>query len=113
MWSARREFLAQLHGAYRNDNWNACCCNSASTRPPATAPTLRQLLDRLLRRHADGENVSPYVIGEGYKAVGDYDQAMDWFTRAVEQHHPHALMNMPLRNRNHPSSARIRGSWRS
>jgi TolB-like protein len=61
-----------------------------------------QQLDRLLRQHGEGRSVSAYVIGEGYKVLGDYNRTFDWWTRAVEQHHPLALINVPMRNRNHP-----------
>ena len=60
------------------------------------------LLDELLRNGVQGEANACYLIGEGYKAVGDYGRAIEWWSRSVERHEPWSLAYMPLRNRNHP-----------
>jgi len=60
------------------------------------------MLERLLRGYSEGQSVPAYAIGEGYKALGDYDEMFVWWTRAVDQHHPLALVNIPIRNRRHP-----------
>jgi TolB-like protein len=62
----------------------------------------KRLLDRALSRVADGHDVSPYVIGEGYKALRDFDRAIDVWARAAELRVPWTLSGMPVRNRNHP-----------
>lgn len=62
----------------------------------------RRLLERLLAVDSDGRTVHPYVLGEGYKAVGDYDRALESWTRAVDQYRMYAYAFMPVRNRNHP-----------
>ena len=97
-----REYLAQLHEVYGKDNWNAVLLQFGIDGAAGDRADARKLLDRQLERYAEGQYVSAYVVGEGYKALGDHDEAIAWFTRAVEQHHPHALMMMPVFNRNHP-----------
>ena len=62
----------------------------------------RALLEELLEKGVDGQSNACYVIGEGYKAIGDYDRAIEWWSRAVERHEPWSLSFMPARNRNHP-----------
>jgi TolB-like protein/tetratricopeptide (TPR) repeat protein len=62
----------------------------------------KRLLDLALGRVADGHDVSPFVIGEGYKALGDYDHAIDVWTHAADLRSPWTLSGMPVRNRNHP-----------
>jgi TolB-like protein len=62
----------------------------------------RQLLDLALRWAAQCHDVSPYLIGEGYKARGDYDSAIDVWSRAADMRVPWTVSLMPLRNRNHP-----------
>ena len=85
-----------------SENWNAVLLQFGIDGAAGDGADARKLLDRQLERYAEGQYVSAYVVGEGYKALGDYDEAIAWFTRAVEQHHPHALMMMPVFNRNHP-----------
>jgi TolB-like protein len=62
----------------------------------------RRLLDRLEAMNGDGRTVHPYVMGEGYKVVGDYDRTLEYWTRAVDQYRLYAFNFMPARNRNHP-----------
>jgi TolB-like protein len=62
----------------------------------------RRLLDRMLLEISEGHQVSPYTIGEGYKALGDYERAIDAWTRAAELRATWSLVAMPIRNRNHP-----------
>jgi tetratricopeptide (TPR) repeat protein len=62
----------------------------------------RELLDRLLRKASAGELVSPDVIAEGYKALGDYDHAIEWWRRAVDQRAPYTLAYMAVTSRTHP-----------
>ncbi len=97
-----REYLLQLHDVYGTDNWNAVLLRFGIDESTGNRGDARALLDRQLARYEEGQYVSAYVIGEGYKALGAYDEAISWFTRAVEQHHPHAVAMMPLFNRNHP-----------
>jgi TolB-like protein len=62
----------------------------------------RQLLDRLLAEETAERPASPVVIAEGYKALGEYDRAIDWWSRAVDQHVPYTLGWMAMMNRMHP-----------
>jgi hypothetical protein len=62
----------------------------------------RKLLDGLLVRAAAQLPVSPIVLAEGYKALGKFDDAIDWWSRAVDQHVPYTLAWMPTLNRFHP-----------
>ena len=41
-------------------------------------------------------------IAEGYKALGEYDRAIAWWSRAVDQHVPYTLGWMAMMNRGHP-----------
>ena len=59
-------------------------------------------IDRLLGLKAGDPGISAYVIGEGYKALGDYDQVIAWWTSAVERRETWTLTLMAARNRNHP-----------
>ena len=62
----------------------------------------RTLLDELLVRSAAQLPVSPIVIAEGYKSLGEFDNAIDWWSRAVDQHVPYTLAWMAATNRTHP-----------
>jgi TolB-like protein/tetratricopeptide (TPR) repeat protein len=62
----------------------------------------KQLLDVLLLQSAEGRPVSSWLIGAGYKALGDYEQAVESWRHAVDKHEPLALTRMPIENRNHP-----------
>jgi len=59
-------------------------------------------IEHLLQRRTEDAGTSSYVIGEGYKAIGDYDGAIQWWTKAVERHETWTLTLMAARNRNHP-----------
>jgi tetratricopeptide (TPR) repeat protein len=61
-----------------------------------------QRIERLRQRRTEDFGVSCYVIGEGYKALGDFDRAIQWWTSAVERHETWTLTLMAARNRNHP-----------
>ncbi len=71
--------------------------DATSDRDDAT-----QLLDLALIRAAQYHDVSPYLVGEGYKACGKYGAALDEWSRAADLRAPWILSLMPLRNRNHP-----------
>jgi adenylate cyclase len=62
----------------------------------------RAVLELALNRVAQGHDVSPYLIGEGYKACGDHDRAIEVWTQAAEIRASWSLSVMPVRNRNHP-----------
>jgi tetratricopeptide (TPR) repeat protein len=65
------------------------------------ANALRRI-ERMLQRRTEDAGISCYVIGEGYKAIGDYDGTIQWWTKAVERHETWTLTLMAARNRNHP-----------
>jgi tetratricopeptide (TPR) repeat protein len=54
----------------------------------------QQLLDRLLGPVGEAEPASYYLIGEGYKTLGDYDRAIDRWARAVDRHEAWTLVGM-------------------
>jgi TolB-like protein/cytochrome c-type biogenesis protein CcmH/NrfG len=62
----------------------------------------RQLLEKLLAEDSAERPVSPVVIAEGYKALGEYERAIDWWSRAVDQHVPYTLGWMAPMSRMHP-----------
>ena len=62
----------------------------------------QNLLDHLLKRDAEGYDVSAFLIGEAYRTIGDYDQMFKWWTLAVERYEDYTLAIMPIRNRNDP-----------
>ncbi len=62
----------------------------------------RKLLDSLCAQAAAQLPASPIVVAEGYKALGEFDNAIDWWSRAVDQHVPYTLAWMAMRNRTHP-----------
>ena len=62
----------------------------------------KRLLDRLLQQESGGQPVSSYVIGAVHKALGEYEETLDWWTRAADRHEAWALSLMPVRNRVDP-----------
>lgn len=64
--------------------------------------SMQDLLARLLSRQREQQDVSAYLIGEAYKALGDYDQTINWWSRAVERYEAWTLVVMAIRNRNDP-----------
>jgi hypothetical protein len=46
--------------------------------------------------------VSPIALAEGYKALGEFDDAIDWWSRAVDQRVPYTITWMAPVNRGHP-----------
>ena len=62
----------------------------------------RKLLDGLLARAAAHLPISPIALAEGYKALGEFDNAIDWWSRAVDQRVPYTIAWMAPVNRDHP-----------
>jgi len=62
----------------------------------------RRVLDDLLQQSAGGRPVTFWSLGEGYKALGDFERALDAWERAAERREVYSLSRMPLDNRNHP-----------
>jgi tetratricopeptide (TPR) repeat protein len=62
----------------------------------------RRVLDDLLQQSAGGLPVTFWSLGEGYKALGDFERALDSWERAAERREVYSLSRMPLDNRNHP-----------
>jgi TolB-like protein/predicted negative regulator of RcsB-dependent stress response len=83
------QLLAQLRAETGDDFWHVLMIQFRIDAATGRREDARQLLDRILRGNAAGETVSPFVIGIGYRSLGDTQQAIDWWKRAVEQHHPH------------------------
>ena len=92
------EFRARSH---EDDNWRQqaefFCAGATGDHREA-----RRLLERLLRRHAEGQPVSGCTVAAGYRALGDCDQALHWWTRAVTFRETWALSQMAVRYRNDP-----------
>jgi len=62
----------------------------------------KELLTRLQTQIAADQPVSPVTVAEGYKALGEFDQAIEWWSRAVDQHAPYTLAWVAPVNRAHP-----------
>jgi TolB-like protein/ribosomal protein S18 acetylase RimI-like enzyme len=62
----------------------------------------KKLLDQLLAQTAAEHPVSAVTIAEGYKALGEFDRAIEWWSRAVDQHAPYTLTWMASVYRAHP-----------
>jgi len=60
---------------------------------------IHALLDRLLMTHSAGQAVSAVLVGEAFRALGDCDQTINWWTRAVERYEAWTLV-MAIRYRN-------------
>jgi hypothetical protein len=56
----------------------------------------------MARQCADELPLSATSIGEGYFALGDFEQAINWWSRAAERRQTYALTVVPARDRNHP-----------
>jgi TolB-like protein len=63
---------------------------------------VQNLLARLLSRQREQQDVSAYLIGEVYKTLGNYDQTINWWSRAIERYEAWTLVVMAIRNRNDP-----------
>jgi len=84
-----------------DDNWRQQCeffCAGAT----GDHREARRLLERLLRQHAEGRPVSSCTIAAGYRALGDCDQALHWWTRAVTFRETWTVTQMAVRYRNDP-----------
>jgi len=62
----------------------------------------RRLLERLLRRHREGRPVSGCTVAAGYRSLGDCDQALHWWTRAVTFRETWTVTQLAVRYRNDP-----------
>jgi TolB-like protein len=62
----------------------------------------REALDELLRENPEERPVSLWLVGEGYKAIGEYTQALDAWTRAVDRHEVYVVTRLAMDNRTHP-----------
>jgi TolB-like protein len=62
----------------------------------------RNALDELLRENPDERLASLWLVGEGFKAIGEYERALDAWTRAVDRHEVYAVSRIALDNRSHP-----------
>jgi tetratricopeptide (TPR) repeat protein len=63
----------------------------------------RQLLDAMMAQRQAGNYVSPYMIGVVHLLLAEYDEALDWFERAVDAHDPGVVYLMPNNSRRHPA----------
>jgi TolB-like protein len=84
-----------------DDNWRQQCeffCAGAT----GDHREARRLLERLLRRHAEGRPVSGCTVAAGYRALGDCDQALDWWARAVTFRETWTVTQMAVRYRSDP-----------
>jgi TolB-like protein len=94
--------LAELRTKFGDDWWQV-----ASLQCPVDVATgdqvhARTLLDKMARQWADNLPLSAVSIGEGYFALGDFEQAITWWSRAAERHEAYALSVVPTRYRTHP-----------
>jgi TolB-like protein len=84
------QMLTQLRSMTSDDFWHVLMLQVRIDAATGRLEHARQLLNRVLHMNETDETVSPFVIGTGYRAVGETQQAIDWWKRAVEQHHPHS-----------------------
>jgi TolB-like protein/tetratricopeptide (TPR) repeat protein len=59
-------------------------------------------LEEFSRQNPDSRPLQLWLIGEGHKALGQYEQALHYWTRAVDRHEVYALTRIALENRDHP-----------
>jgi tetratricopeptide (TPR) repeat protein len=59
-------------------------------------------LEEFLRQNPDSRPLQLWLIGEGCKALGQYERALHYWTRAVDRHEVYALTRLAVENRNHP-----------
>ena len=84
------QMLTQLRAMTSDDFWHVLMLQFRIDAATGRLQHARQLLNRVLHKNETDETVSPFVIGTGYRAVGETQHAIDWWKRAVEQHHPHS-----------------------
>jgi len=56
----------------------------------------------MARQCADELPSSATSIGEGYVALGEFEHAINWWSRAAERRQTYALTVVAARYRNHP-----------
>jgi tetratricopeptide (TPR) repeat protein len=62
----------------------------------------RQLLDALMAQRQAGNYVSAYAIAALHVSLAQYDQALEWYERAVDARDPFAVFAAPMWLRRHP-----------
>ncbi len=93
--------LVELKAATSDDFWHVALIEFAICAVTDKREDARHLLDGLMSKIDAGVMVSPFIIAIGYAALGDSGLAVEWWQRAVEQHHPH-WVQMTTRFRCHP-----------
>ena len=92
------EFRARSH---EDDNWRQQC-EFYCARATGDHREARRLLERLLRQHREGKPVSGCTVAAGYRALGECDHALHWWTRAVTFRETWTVTQMAVRYRNDP-----------
>jgi tetratricopeptide (TPR) repeat protein len=59
-------------------------------------------LEEFLRQNPDSRPVQLWLVGQGCRAVGQYERALQYWTRAVDRHEVYAFTRLAVENRNHP-----------
>jgi tetratricopeptide (TPR) repeat protein len=93
--------LLELKAATSDDFWHVALIKFDICAATGKREDAQRLLDDLMSKIDAGVLVSPFIIAVGYAALGDSGQAVEWWKRAVEQHHPH-WAQMTTRFRCHP-----------
>jgi TolB-like protein len=62
----------------------------------------REALGEFLRENPEERPVLLWLVGEGYKAVGEYAHALDAWTRAVDRHEVYVVSRLAIDNFSHP-----------
>ena len=63
---------------------------------------IKAMLEHLLADSSKGGPAAYSLIGEAYRGLGEYERALEWWTRAVDRHEIWTLAAMPVQIRNHP-----------
>ena len=100
--SGARVALAAAHAAAGAEFHDSALLQFAIDEATGDRRHAQELLDQLLQSTSANGPESCYLIGDAFKALGEYDRTFEWWNRAVERHEPYMLVSMPMRNRNHP-----------
>jgi eukaryotic-like serine/threonine-protein kinase len=86
------EAVAQLEAAVRMSNRRSGAGRLAFAYGRLGRPDSALVLTRVLVERYRRESVFPYSVAIAYAGVGDRERALEWLTRAVDEHDP----NIPL-----------------
>jgi tetratricopeptide (TPR) repeat protein len=94
--------LAELRTKFGDDWWHIASLQSVIDVATGHPDHARTLLDNMARQCADELPLSAASIGEGYVVLGEFEEAIKWWSRAAERRQTYSLTVVPTRYRNHP-----------